>query len=54
MNDKKVLKSRKIGILDRARIIEFDSKGREAGLQYLVVNNWRGKLSTTCQNVESD
>jgi hypothetical protein len=29
--------SREIGFPDRARIIEFGSKVKEAGLQYLVV-----------------
>jgi hypothetical protein len=39
MNDKKALKSRRIGFPDRARIIEFGSKGSEARLQYLVVGS---------------
>jgi hypothetical protein len=31
--------SREIGFRDHARIIEFGSKGREAGLQYLGVDS---------------
>jgi hypothetical protein len=37
MNDKKALKSRRIGFPDRPKIIEFGSKGRGEVKQYVVV-----------------
>jgi len=45
--------SRGIDFSDRARIIEFGSKGRVAGLQYLVVGFWDLKVKVTCQNLQS-
>ena len=51
MNDKKALKSRRIGFPDRARLIESSSRGRGTTILYLVLVSWTSKVKVTCHNV---